>query len=655
LNADNCRECVTKVGSARRAEAGAYLRRFGVQSQRPNKIDWRFKVPSGRRDLLTHGHALRFALSWLMLLFAAGCTPQPAVTVTTPTARTKTEAAGDLTLALESLRKLAEGRDEKPAVRTIFYLNQWLSSEPAASEAWKPDRLLESLPRAFRSTPGLDSRQLERLQFHGDDFDDLQFVQFLQQNLLLKDFAFGDNRYIQQNLWLRDIAQRVRREPPPARWQAWFKEIEKSVGLPESEQLMAAERLLDWTTRNIQLDPLPPIPKAPEATAGSTETILPAARGEVGPGYGHLPYDILRFGHGDAHERARIFILLCRQLGIDAVMLGFQEEQSSARRGWIPAAFVGGELYLFDTALGLPVPGPEGKGITTFNQVQKDPQLLRQLDVAGLPAYPVTEKDLKGVFAMIDAEPEALSRRMQLLQAAMPASSRIALATQPSKLESELRKTNKTLSGVALWHVPFEAVLYHHGHLLAAARDPQVGSRVRVLNALFSPERPLVKARNFHFQARYENEDQKFAARSLYLQCRPPDREIDAMTTNEFYRKAVGIDQALPPDPAQRQAMLDFYTEIAREGKFDATYRLGLTYYEAGKYDTAVEWLGARTVQVSPPSPWTAGARYNLARCYEQLGNVALARQWLESDKDSPQRHGNLLRSKMLLAEADAR
>ena len=40
----------------------------------------------------------------------------------------------------------------------------------------------------------------------------------------------------------------------------------------------------------------------------------------------------------------------------------------------------------------------------------------------GVAAYPITEKDLKlGVLAMIDAEPAALSRRMQLLQAAMPA------------------------------------------------------------------------------------------------------------------------------------------------------------------------------------------------------------------------------------------
>jgi len=46
--------------------------------------------------------------------------------------------------------------------------------------------------------------------------------------------------------------------------------------------------------------------------------------------------------------------------------------------------------------------------------------------------------------------------------------------------------------------------------------------------------------------------------------------------------------------------------------------------------------------------PWTPAARYNLSRCYEQLGKLDLARQWLESDKDSPQRLGNMVRARML-------
>src|SRR6185369_9243300 len=114
-------------------------------------------------------------------------------------------------------------------------------------------------------------------------------------------------------------------------------------------------------------------------------------------------------------ERARIFILLCRQVGIDAVMLAFPEEQSTMRRGWLPAALVGGKLYLFDMGLGLSIPGPEGKGIATLDQVRKDPALLRQLDVKGVGDYPIAPSDFKqGIWALIDAEPPALSRRMAL-------------------------------------------------------------------------------------------------------------------------------------------------------------------------------------------------------------------------------------------------
>jgi tetratricopeptide (TPR) repeat protein len=123
---------------------------------------------------------------------------------------------------------------------------------------------------------------------------------------------------------------------------------------------------------------------------------------------------------------------------------------------------------------------------------------------------------------------------------------------------------------------------------------------------------------------------------------------MTVLANSDFYRKSIGLDAALPEDPQQQKAFLEEFIAIARDGKFNATYWLGLTYYESGKYETAVEWLGERTVQADPPSPWTPGARYNLARCYEQLGALDVARRWLESDTDSPQRHGNLLRARLL-------
>jgi hypothetical protein len=570
----------------------------------------------------------------------AGCTTNTELEQTTKASATTNPGAENLTLALDSLRKLAEADDYQPAQRTIFYLNQWLSAEPAAKGAWEPDRLIRSLPRALREMPGSDPQKpedqpwikdLSKLQFHSENLEEIQ--------------------YLQQNLWLHDVAAHVRREPPAPRLKPWLKEIETSVGLPEAEQLATAERLLDWTTRNVQLDPLPPIPKDPLATAGTPEAALPSALGQVGPGYSHLPLEILIYGHGDAHERARIFILLCRQVGIDAVMLAFPEEQSTARRGWLPAALIGGKLYLFDTSLGLPIPGADGKGIATLDQVRKEPAILRQLDVDGVGKYPVSDADFKqGIWAQIDAEPSALARRMALLQEAMPKATRLALATQPTQIEAAVRKSN-SIDGVSLWRAPYDALMYRGGKLMRARTDPQLAGNLNRLQFLFQPDRPLMKGRNLHLQGRFENEDRKFGARSLYLQCRKSDREIDALVTNEFYRKFAKIEEHLPHNPQQREAAIQTISDVAREEKFYATFWLGLTYFEAGRYDAAIEWLGERTVQVSPPSPWTPAARYNLSRCYEQLGKMDLARQWLESDKDSPQRLGNMVRARMLKAE----
>jgi hypothetical protein len=81
--------------------------------------------------------------------------------------------------------------------------------------------------------------------------------------------------------------------------------------------------------------------------------------------------------------------------------------------------------------------------------------------------------------------------------------------------------------------------------------------------------------------------------------------------------------------------------------KEHATYWLALTFFDDAKYTTAIEWLDERVVGAPLPSPWLPGARYNLARCYEALGETEKAVALYEAD-DSPQRHGNRLRGKWL-------
>lgn len=560
------------------------------------------------------------------MLLLAGCNAEPVITHSTSGGGKIGVARGtdDLSQAMDSLRKMAAGGGQQASSRSIYYLNQWLNGGRNVEGKWEPDRLVQNIPRALKNTPGL-----ERLA-------DLEF-------------APQDLAHLQQSLWLHDVASRVRREPPPARLAPWLKDLEKTAGLPESEQLAAAERLFDWSVRNVQLEPLPPPAKGPAATAGEeTEPVSPASLGEVGPGYGHLPIQLLLQGRGDAHERARLFLLLCRQAGIDAVMLGrIDETVSSTPQPWVAAVLAKGELYLFDPALGLPLPGPGRQGIATLAQALSDPAVLRQLDVPGGPAYPFAPADLKNIVALIEAEPDSLARRFALLEEALPNSRHMVLSSQPSRLEPLLRKC-KGIGGVSLWRVSFEAMLYQMGRHNVIAADPALQLQFEREERIFTqPDSPLMLGRNLHLQGQFDPIEQLPGARTHYMQARLPDEVRDRLYESAEFRHRIGFRQPLPEDDKQKQVVLETMVTMMQRSKQHASYWMGLTYFDAGNYKAAIEWLDERTLGAPLPTPLAPSARYNLARAYEALGQNEKAIALYKAD-DSAQRHGNLLRAAWL-------
>jgi tetratricopeptide (TPR) repeat protein len=225
----------------------------------------------------------------------------------------------------------------------------------------------------------------------------------------------------------------------------------------------------------------------------------------------------------------------------------------------------------------------------------------------------------------------------------------MALSCPASKLESRVRQL-KEINSVSVWRAPFEAILYEMGKHQAASTSPDTIRALQREMFVHHAGSPLMHGRNLHLQSRYETTDDLVGARKLYLSARTPDRTLEAMEDSEFFRQAMGMEQGLPENPEERELIINFRTAIARQQKQSATYWLGLTYFEAGNFPAAIEWFSERTLAAYPPSPWVPGARYNLARCYEALGQYETARKWLESDKESPQRAGNLLRAKMLAA-----
>jgi hypothetical protein len=388
------------------------------------------------------------------------------------------------------------------------------------------------------------------------------------------DFDDVDMQFLMECAWLRDIARTGRGE-----------------GVND---VKIASNLFDWTIQNLQIE---------------------ADSAEGGPIANQSLSEILLLGRATAIERAWVFILLCRQQGFEAVMLAIPEgEDGSKLRPWLPAVRVKDELYLFDSRLGLPIPGPDDKGVATLSQVAADDALLRKLDLDAEHPYPMKASEVQSVVALVEGSPGYLSRGMSLVESRLAGDERVVLTASPTKLINEL-KTFKHIKDAQLWQMPYEVI--------AARRERNDEDRRNAFREIvvFMNNTPLYQARVRQFKGDYA------AAKKLYLESRPSQAQMEAAPIGEENKKVVN------------------------EVKQAATFWLGLIAMDLKDYPVAIDYFRERVLIASPDGPWTAGARYNLGRTYEALGEVekAIAQYQLDT---SPQSYGNRLRARWLLAKS---
>jgi hypothetical protein len=390
-----------------------------------------------------------------------------------------------------------------------------------------------------------------------------------------------EGRLLQEAVWLRDIARRAQGES--------FNDVAEATSI------------FDWIVRNIQLD--------------ADQAELP-----------YRPWETLVYGHGTAEQRTWLFALMARQLGLDVVVL--EVPDGNKTKFWLPALLTDGKLYLFDARLGLPIPDKGGKGVATLEELQADPQRLRQFDLDDAP-YPVTADQLQHVTAHVVADAFDLSRRAAAIESKLSGDDRLALTVSPSALAEKL-KAVPGIVGIEIWDTPFRI-------LRDQLRVP-IETR-RQMAAEFEPFawRPtLWKARVLAFQGHQTGDadapnanleeivDDQAEAIGLYTspQVRPPDRVLDSLAS----------------EPKRK---------VYSAAKVAASYWVGLLLFDQGKYNLAEGWLGDPRLAAEDRGCWANGTRYNLARTYEAEGKNAEAIQLYEAD-DSPQRDGNRLRARWL-------
>ncbi len=299
------------------------------------------------------------------------------------------------------------------------------------------------------------------------------------------------------------------------------------------------------------------------------------------------------------------------------------------------------QLYLFDPQLGLPI--PSGEGVATLAEVTEDDSLLRALDLPDSP-YPVTTERLKEGVAYVVADPMSLSNRALELEKQQSGSSAIVLHTDVDALAKRLAAAPGVQS-VKLWDYPF---INLRRELRLASADSALAEKTRGAAAIdfqpFAWVPHLWKARLLFFRGMVETErearkkgvlhdpvNDHRAAAQLYLhpRVRPSERKLAEFTENP---ERLGIYHA---------------------AKADATYWLALLKYDQGEPRQSLQWLERDTLATEEAAHREVGARYNLARAYEALGDLPRAAELLEAD-DSPQRHGNRLRAARLRKQAEA-
>lgn len=459
---------------------------------------------------------------------------------------------------------------------------------------------------AFRLSPESKSyltEQMAESPFKVEDFE-------------ARAFELKDARHIEDCLLYHNIASRV---------------------AGPGTVLDRVRRLFDWTVRHVQLVP----PDAPIPDVLSERGIRPAPT---------RPYDVIVRGFaseipGNAWaERSWVFLALCRQIGVDAAMIGYTTEVEVEAEGeggeegsvelqerpyyWACAALVDGTPYLFDARIGMEIPPPEGPGVATLEQAATDPGVLDRLDLPDPPIPYATEAaDLGRVRVFLDSSRGYFAPKMQLLQNDLAGANRMVLHRDPAEQRAAWASAlGGRLEAVELWELPLTVEF-------RLFTDPGYVQAIQFINLYFDPQFPLLGAR----------------LRQLRGDLADAKQELTRARFRRNVPQAVG-GQVDPRAIQEIQESLDLF----------ATYYLALAQLDDEMPDQAIN-LFEQSLRIPPQDPMIVrgrpatllrlGADANLGLLYGEKGEVGPATYHYSRSNSTPQSQGNLLRANALVFE----
>ena len=521
--------------------------------------------------------------------------------------------------AMTYLRDLDRYPAGKVKVEVLERMNRWLMSQKL-DPRWQPDPMVAELPDAIQSLP--------RLQ-------DLENRGFLDQPEQISQFTFRGSEFdfLVSSYWAKAISDWVKEnQTPPADIEA-FLNAQRNQTLDESQviDLELAYLLFDWTVRHIQ----------PVRLTDDEEEIF-------GPGASRDTWEALQLNLGDAQQRARVFIQLCRQQGLDAVAVKFGKEDNAAQ---VVGVAIGQELFLFDMAYALPISEKDGTGIQRLSRLIEHPEDLKGMASKNYK-YPVAPEDLDSVTLLIEAPSTSLTQASQLLEGVLSGDSTLKVHVNPTSLKTRL-SSFAGVTDVKLWHVPYLA----ETALIQRLSSPKLGQLYGEERWMYDTPNPFAVARTLQLLCIFDDQSQQKGARTMLMETRVMERQFRITSPREQVEmmKLSGID--LPDDPKVQQYYLDQARKNVLLWRELASFNLGVIALGDGQYESAIFFLEEGTLKEFPNTRFKSAAFYGIARSAEGLareeGNKEMAQKAFEyytNDDDvlSPYRRGNALRAERL-------
>ncbi len=454
-------------------------------------------------------------------------------------------------------------------------------------------------------------------------------------------FDEWDVDYLYQCRLMRSLSDWIVAAPTRDKlFQPSLDAMKRKLDAAEAAKFEEAYKLFDWTMRNVTLE-------AESAKVVESMTLDP--RGPIsGPtvGCSKLPWETVLFSRGDFVERGRVFTALAHQRDIDTVWVSVNGSATSPGYLWAIGLPIGGEVYLFETKLGMPIVNPDTLEFATLKQARENERILRRLDLADQFDYALNPGELTTVALLIDALPTSMSNRMRVLEKSLLGTDRMKLFQDTDALTAKLEKSSPGDS-VAIWQTPLLARDVAE-MIREIIKTPSANAAQYIASyGVWLLDTPAARARFQHLRGNFESTLDVEGALSIYMKCRVDNETIDKLSYDPDVQRDLGIARGDTEPPEAYEMRVRQAQMLYSIAKIDANFLLAQLHYDRGNYDSAVSWLEKRVLPDKRAENWHAPGKYLLARAQIELGKPEAAEEAL-TFQPSPQEAGNRLRLRIL-------